>query len=256
MPSPRGWDGRWSVAQLQPEVEAFLGGQAGNAPPWWHGRPVPSWAAVQLRDPAEGARGSGQIEVRALAGVELREAAGAAARALQDDPASVACYGADALVRLAQTFGLFADLFQRSTVPQYGALCGGCVVGVSGVLPPGTCVGALMAPYVQSTLANPEPPLGDPLRPMVLWATWAAHDLAEEHWHIGPVGVEPGYQGMGIGRAVMESLCAELDEYGRVGWLETNKERNIRFYGALGFELVHEAVALGVPSWFMRRHPR
>lgn len=195
------------------------------------------------------------LEVRVLENDELAAAAGAAARALQDDPASVACYGQDALLRLAQTHSLFADLFSRSTVAQHGAVTGRCVVGVAGVLPPGGCVGSMMAPYVGDTLAAPEPPLGDPMRPAVLWATWAAHDPAEEHWHIGPVGVEPGFQGLGIGRAVMESLCAELDEHGRIGWLETNKERNVRFYSALGFELVSRAEALGVPNWFMRRDP-
>jgi ribosomal protein S18 acetylase RimI-like enzyme len=195
------------------------------------------------------------LEVRVLHPDELAAAAGAAARALQDDPASIACYGDDALVRLAQTHSLFGDLFGRVTVAQHGALAGRCVVGVAGVLPPGGCVGAMMAPYVDDTLAAPEPPLGDPLRPAVLWATWAAHDPAEEHWHVGPVGVEPGFQGLGIGRAVMESLCAELDEHRRVGWLETNKERNVRFYSALGFELVDQADALSVRNWFMRRDP-
>jgi GNAT superfamily N-acetyltransferase len=196
------------------------------------------------------------LEVRVLHPDELPAAAAAAARALQDDPASVACYGDDALVRLSQTHSLFGDLFSRVAVAQHGGLAGRCVIAVAGVLPPGGCVGALMAPYVDDTLAAAEPPLGDPLRPAVLWATWAAHDPAEEHWHVGPVGVEPGFQGLGIGRAVMESLCEELDEHGRLGWLETNKERNVRFYSALGFELVHRVEALGVPNWFMRRDPR
>lgn len=196
------------------------------------------------------------LEVRPLQGDELPAAAGAAARALQDDPASVACYGDDPLVRLSLTYALFGDLFGQMTAPQYGVLAGRCVLAVAGVLPPGACVGAMMGPFVEDTLKMPEPPVGDPLRPALLWATWAAHDLAEEHWHIGPVGVEPGYQGMGIGRAVMGALCDELDAEHRIGWLETNKERNVRFYGGLGFELVGQATALGVESWFMRRDPR
>lgn len=194
--------------------------------------------------------------VRPLRNDEHAAAAGAAARALQDDPASVACYGDEPLARLARTHSLFVDLFSRLTTPQYGAVAGTCVVGVAGVVPPGACVGAMMAPFAAETLARPEPPLGDPARPAVLWATWALHDLAEEHWHIGPVGIEPGFQGQGIGRSVMEALCAELDGEGRVGWLETNRERNVRFYSALGFEVTARADALGVPSWFMRRDPR
>jgi len=215
-------------------------------------------APVQGRDDAFARRRDrpAGVEVRPLQGDELAAAAGAAARALEDDPASVACYGDDPLVRLAQTYGLFTDLFGRMATPQHGALAGHCVLAVAGVLPPGGCVGAMMAPYVEDTLAMATPPVGHPMRPAVLWATWAAHDLAEEHWHVGPVGVEPGYQGMGIGRAVMGALCEELDAEQRVGWLETNKERNIRFYSGLRFELVAQATALGVESWFMRRDPR
>ena len=195
-------------------------------------------------------------DVRVLRSDEHAAAAAAAARALQDDPASIACFGDEPLVRLARTHALFVELFARLTVPQHGAVAGSCVVGVAGIVPPGACVGAIMAPDSAEMLARPEPSLGDPSRPAVLWATWALHDLAEEHWHIGPVGIEPGFQGRGIGRAVMEALCAELDVEGRIGWLETNRERNVRFYAALGFELVDRAEALGVPSWFMRRDPR
>ncbi len=206
--------------------------------------------------PVDRSRRLAALEVRTLQPDELLAAAGAAARALQDDPASVACYGEDPLVRLAQTYGLFADLFGRAVSPQYGALSGRCVLAVAGVLPPGQCVGTMMAPLLDAASALPEPPIGDPMRPAVLWATWAAHDLPEEHWHIGPVGVEPGYQGTGIGRAVMAALCEELDAQSRIGWLETNKERNLRFYRGLGFELVDHAPALGIDNWFLRRDPR
>ncbi|HLX89821.1 MAG TPA: GNAT family N-acetyltransferase [Acidimicrobiales bacterium] len=205
--------------------------------------------------PGERAGRDGPLAIRLLTPAELPAAAGAAARALQDDPTNVASYGDDPLVRLAMVHKLFVDVFGQTTVPQYGAVAGDCVVAVAGVVAPGRCVGTMMGPMAAEVLAGPEPPLGDPWRASRFWATWALHDLPGEHWHIGPVGVEPALQGMGIGRAVMEGLCAELDEHGRIGWLETNRERNVRFYSALGFEVVDEAVALGVPNWFMRRDP-
>src|SRR5579863_1443983 len=71
-------------------------------------------------------------DVRVLRADEHAAAAGAAARALQDDPASIACYGDEPLVRLARTHGLFLDLFARLATPQYGALAGTAVVGVAG----------------------------------------------------------------------------------------------------------------------------
>jgi ribosomal protein S18 acetylase RimI-like enzyme len=202
-----------------------------------------------------GPEASGPLEVRLLAPAELPAAAAAAARALQDDPTNIASYGDDPLQRLATVHALFADMFGQMTVPQHGALAGSLVVAVAGMMGPGRCVGSMFGAMAPEVLAGAEPPLGDPWRAALFWATWAAHDLPEDHWHIGPVGVEPGFQGTGIGRAVMESLCAELDAGDQVGWLETNRERNVRFYSALGFEVVEHATVLGVPNWFMRRDP-
>ena len=200
-------------------------------------------------------RAGGPLEIRLLGPAELPAAAAVAARALQDDPTNVASYGDDPLQRLAQVHKLFVDVFGQTTVPQHGAVAGGCVAAVAGAVGPGRCVGAMMGAMAAEVLAAPVPPVGDPWRASQFWATWATHDLAADHWHIGPVGVEPGLQGMGIGRAVMEALCDELDEDGRIGWLETNRERNVRFYTALGFEVVDQDTALGVPNWFMRRDP-
>ena len=84
----------------------------------------------------------------------------------------------------------------------------------------------------------------------------AAHDLDEPHWHVGPVGVEPGFQSIGMGRAVMRLLCADFDEYGRVSWVKTAKAKNVGFYNGLGFEVVEESPMLAAHLWFMRRQPR
>ena len=203
-----------------------------------------------------GAGAVGRLEVRLLGAAELPAAAGTAARALQDDPTSVAAYGDDPLVRLAMLHTLFSDVFSQATVPQWGALAGNCLVAVAGIMPPAACVGTMMSAMAADVLAGPVPAIGDPWRAALFWATWAAHDPPEEHWHIGPVGVEPTFQGMGIGHRVMAAMCADLDAGGRVGWLETNKERNLRFYSALGFEVVDMVIMLDVPNWFMRREPR
>jgi ribosomal protein S18 acetylase RimI-like enzyme len=196
------------------------------------------------------------LEIRHLRTEEHPAAAAVAARALRDDPPHVEAYGPDPLLRLSEVHSLFADMFDRHvSTPQFGALCGTCVVAVAGVMTPGHCVGTMMGPMAHDIRSKPAAPVGDPLRVWTFWASWAVHDLPDEHWHIGPVGVEPGFQGLGIGGKVMGALCDELDGHGRVGWLETSKERNVRFYQALGFEVVDRADDLGVPSWFMRRDP-
>ena len=40
-----------------------------------------------------------------------------------------------------------------------------------------------------------------------------------------------------------------------MAWLETDKERNVRFYAGLGFDVVDTTTVLGVTTWFMRRDP-
>jgi GNAT superfamily N-acetyltransferase len=196
-----------------------------------------------------------EIEVRHLERDEHRAAAAVAARALVDAPTTLAAYGDDPLDRLALPHADFATLFRVLPSPQIGAYCGGCLIGVAAASPPGGCIGSFFRTAADEVLDRPTPGLGDPSRVQVFWAHWATHDPVDEHWHVGPVGVEPGFQGRGIGVAIMRDLCATFDRHGRVGWLETDKERNVRFYTALGFDVVETMTIMGVPTWFMRRDP-
>jgi ribosomal protein S18 acetylase RimI-like enzyme len=197
-----------------------------------------------------------EIVVRRLERHENQGAAGVAARALLDAPTTVAMYGDDARDRLALPYADFKTLFAVLSSPQVAAFCGDCPVGVAAVSPPGHCIGDYFGASAGEVLALPVPGVGDPARTRVFWATWAAHDLADEHWHVGPVGVEPGFQGQGIGGAVMRSVCDAFDADDQVAWLETDRERNVRFYTGLGFEVVETTTVVGVPTWFMRRDPR
>lgn len=182
-------------------------------------------------------------------------AAAVAARSLIDAPTTLASYGDDLFDRLALPHADFAALFKVIPSPQIGAFCGSCLVGVAAASPPGSCIGSYFRDAAPDVLDRPTPGVGDPSRVQVFWAHWATRDLISEHWHVGPVGVEPGFQGRGIGVAMMGELCAEFDRQGRVGWLEADKERNVRFYTALGFEVAETTTILGVPTWFMRRDP-
>lgn len=195
------------------------------------------------------------IVVRHLERAEHAVAAAVAARALVDAPTTVAIHGDDPLDRLAFPYDDFSMLFKVLPSPQLGAFCGACLIGVAAASAPAGCVGSYFGSAVAEVLDRPTPGLGDPSRAQVFWAHWASHDLDEEHWHVGPVGVEPGFQGRGIGGALLRALCASFDQEGRVGWLETDKERNVRFYNAFDFEVVETATILGVPTWFMRRRP-
>jgi ribosomal protein S18 acetylase RimI-like enzyme len=196
-----------------------------------------------------------EIVVRHLERDEHQAAASVAARALLDAPTMLAVHGDDPMDRLALPYAEFSMLFKVLPSPQIGAFCGACLIGVAAVSPPGGCIGSFFATRAAEVLNRPTPGLGDPSRVQVFWAHWASQDLGDDHWHIGPVGVEPGFQDRGIGGAIMRDICATFDREERIGWLETDKERNVRFYTGLGFEVVESTTILGVPTWFMRRDP-
>ena len=183
---------------------------------------------------------------------QIAQAAGVAARALRDDPDWKAVSD-DPLDRLEMLYSTFAGSLAGARIA--GARRGECILGVACAVEPGRCVGARLPAEVR-TLESPSKDASDSDRLMHFRSILAAHDLDEPHWHVGPVGVEPGFQSMGMGRAAMGLLCEEFDEHGRVSWLKTVKPGNVRFYMGHGFEVVEEAPMLSAHLWFMRRQPQ
>jgi len=59
---------------------------------------------------------------------------------------------------------------------------------------------------------------------------WARHDPLEQHWHLGPVGVLPSHQGKGIGTKLLSRFCQEVDACLSPAYLETDTDKNVRFY--------------------------
>jgi ribosomal protein S18 acetylase RimI-like enzyme len=183
---------------------------------------------------------------------QIAQAAGITARALRDNPSSVAVSD-DPLVRLEMLHSVFTQMLSDGRVA--GVHRAGCVLGVAAAVRPGICIEAMLPPDVR-LLDEPPASASDAERFLYSGSVLAAHDLPDTHWHVGPVGVEPGFQGMGLGSAAMKLLCQEFDEKGRVAWLETDKPENVRFYMSVGFEVVEEAPMLTARDWFMRRDPR
>ena len=87
---------------------------------------------------------------------------------------------------------------------------------------------------------------------------WVASRIPQEpHWHLDSVAVEPGWQGRGIGSALIEFAFEHVRESGVAIVLETGTPRNVRLYERLGFHVVEEASPPegGPQVWFMRRDP-
>ena len=87
------------------------------------------------------------------------------------------------------------------------------------------------------------------------WEWVAARTPAEPHWHLDSVAVEPGWQGRGIGSALV-AFGLERARHGNAAViLETGSPRNVPLYERLGFHVVEEADSPdgGPHVWFMRR---
>jgi len=77
----------------------------------------------------------------------------------------------------------------------------------------------------------------------------------EPHWYLGTLGVAPDKQRRGLGLALLREWLQGVDRDGVGAYLETDTERNVGFYGTVGFELEGEIEVLGAPIWRMRRLP-
>jgi predicted N-acetyltransferase YhbS len=77
-----------------------------------------------------------------------------------------------------------------------------------------------------------------------------------QHWHLGPIGVLPSHQGLGIGSRLMARFCTEVDACQAKAFLETDLDKNVRFYGKFGFKVVSESEIFDVKSRYMLRTSR
>jgi GNAT superfamily N-acetyltransferase len=195
------------------------------------------------------------LEIREAHRTELPAAAQLLARGMRDDPMHCAVFGTDPEHRLGRLHRFFAALLPLMEELPLSAWDAGRLVGVLGRFPPGTC----RTPFRhQLRIALPLLTfhVGE------LWRLWRwvgaseAHDLAESHWHVGPVAVDAGRHGQGIGSQLLRAFCTRMDQLSGVAFLETDKLAGVRFYARCGFKVTASGGVLGRPNWWMRRAPR
>jgi GNAT superfamily N-acetyltransferase len=198
----------------------------------------------------------GDLEVGPLERRDVPEAVAVLARGMRDNPVHVAAFGADPERRRKTLERLFGALFRVMTAQQ--PLCvrrGGRIVAATGVAPAGAC-----QPTPRQALAMAPAVLGmgasAALRTMRWIRAWGRRDPDEPHVHLGPLAVDAHLQGQGIGSVLLADHCRRLDATGEVGYLETDRAENVRFYAKQGFRTVGEEDVLGVRGWFMRRPVR
>lgn len=136
------------------------------------------------------------------------------------------------------------------------------VPGAIGLLPPGRYPppGRRLSTYFFRRGARPPMPFPGP---RLLWrsnrviSVMERLHLADPHYYVQVVGVDPAHQGRGYGRALLEPAVGLADRDRVPGYLETTNEANLPLYRRFGFEVVEAVTLPGYPPlWTMRREPR
>jgi GNAT superfamily N-acetyltransferase len=79
----------------------------------------------------------------------------------------------------------------------------------------------------------------------------------EPHWYLGLLGVDPTFQGTGLGGTLLSYRLEECDASHMPAYLETQKPENLPFYERFGFSVLEEISHDGCPTlWTMWREPR
>lgn len=207
------------------------------------------------------AKTKADVQVIQLPRDRLTEAAGVLTRSFHDSPNLAHLFPdararARALPRLQQA--CLRDALDFGHV--YAATLRGEVFGVAAWLPPGAFPLSLrrqlrVLPDTTRMLAASPRSTSRLLRFMA--GVTRLHP-AQPYWYLEVVGVEPSAQGLGAGTRLLEPVLALADEAGQRCYLETMTERNVAWYGKLGFEVSKAGVSFapgGPPNWTMLRHP-
>lgn len=187
-----------------------------------------------------------EIRLTFLQKDEIDEAAGVLAVAMLDNPLHVAVFQGDAQTRRGAIETMFSGLLRCLPEIVFVAKEADRIVGVMRMK---SCEGFKPAPGPDRQGDENEPDW----RKQVWHAEWARREPPNQHWHLGPIGVLPSHQGRGVGSMLMHRFCAETDACTAEAYLETDLDRNVRFYEKFGFKLTAESDILGVPNRYMLR---
>ena len=204
-------------------------------------------------DPAQAAKEGGSV--RGAREDEFPRVAGVLARSFYDDPVLSWFFGDDSrrLEQLERLFGFFGS---KVWFPHELTYTTEGVIGAAVWVPPEQWrVGVLdqlrMMPGFVSSVGLRDLPHA--LRGFNLMESKHPND---RHYYLPLVGVEPNWQGRGIGTALLQPMLERCDREGVAAYLEATTPRNRTCYERVGFEVVEEfSFPKGPPLWPMRREP-
>ena len=83
-------------------------------------------------------------------------------------------------------------------------------------------------------------------------------EMSEPHWMLNLIGVDPTYQGQGIGRLLLQPVFKQADREGLSCYLSTFNQQAVYFYQKQGFIILWQGkLSDDSPSvWTMTRKPQ
>ena len=190
------------------------------------------------------------VEVRKYSADRLDECVTLLANAFFTNPLHLAAFGEGRIDQNRLFFRI--GLRQMFLGHAFVALADGAVAGYVHFKASPYCLPAPEeVPQVAATLLKP---LGEAVPQVVRWySRWCRLDPEEPHIHLGPIGVAPGLQRRGAGRALMQCYIEQLAQENAAGYLETDRWENVEFYQKFGFVVRREEELIGTPIWYMWR---
>ena len=177
---------------------------------------------------------------------DLEESANVLGVAMLDNPLHVAVFRGKGEKERVEIETMFCGLLNQSPGIVFLAKEKQKIIGVMRMK---SCQGSNVADV--PNIAIDESDIG--WRKSVWHTEWGLHDPLHQHWHLGPIGVLPSYQGSGIGTMLMSRFCREVDACHAKAYLETEGDKNMRFYEKFGFKVVRESEIFGVRNRYMAR---
>ena len=192
------------------------------------------------------------FEIKQMRPAEIEEAAEVLSHAMLRNPINVAVYQGESENERQQIENAFLALLRDRPEDLIMAKQGSKIVGVCRSY---ICRGdRFISQEVQELLDTRNPKLSSFKDRHNYWVgCWARYDPSIVHRHLGPIGVLPEYQNLGVGTLLMERYCGLVDEHKLPAYLETDTLTNVSFYRKFGFNIIDEIEILEAMNYFMWR---
>ncbi|MEN8173444.1 MAG: GNAT family N-acetyltransferase, partial [Chloroflexota bacterium] len=192
------------------------------------------------------------FDIKPMHPTDIEEAAEVLSRAMVSNPIHAAVYQGKNETERLQIQDKFLTMLRDRPKETILAVKGNQIIGVCRSF---ICRGDHAIPQeIQELLDTSDSNLSSFKDRNNTWqGTWARRDPSIRHNHLGPIGVLPAYQGLGVGTLLMENYCKLVDEQALPAYLETDKSSSVSFYSKFNFTLIDKTEILAVMNYFMWR---